>query len=169
MEKEIDSYKFLDYVTRKVMQSWVEIAEPVEMIPWTPLEKPLSECKVAIIGSAAIALKTDEPFDQDGERKNPWWGDPSFRVLPHQTTEKDIGIYHLHIDPSFAYQDLNCLFPLQRLTELETAGVIGAVADQHYSFMGYQIDPTELVTKSAPAMADAMRAEGVDIAILVPS
>jgi D-proline reductase (dithiol) PrdB len=87
--------------------------------------------------SAGIALKTDRPFDQEGERRNPWWGDPSYRILPSATTSQDVRLYHLHIDPSCAEQDLSCLFPLGRLPELAQAGEIGRMAARHYSIMGY--------------------------------
>jgi hypothetical protein len=84
-----------------------------------------------------LCLGTDRPFDQEGERRNPWWGDPSYRIIPSTATSPDMRLYHLHIDPSYAEQDLNCLFPLQRLQELVEAGEIGRSAPRHYSIMGY--------------------------------
>jgi hypothetical protein len=53
-------------------------------IPWTPLSKPLADSTVALLSSVGLALKTDRPFDQEGERRNPWWGDPSYRILPRR-------------------------------------------------------------------------------------
>ena len=47
-------------------------------------------------------------------------------------------------------------------------GEIGALAPTHYSVMGYNTDPTELVCTSAPRIAESMQAEGVDVAFLVP-
>ena len=117
MEKTVDSYRFISGITKRMIKSWISMERPRE-IPWTPLAKPLSECTVSLISSAGIALKTDRPFDQEGERRNPWWGDPSYRILPNTATSQDVRLYHLHIDPSCAEQDLNCLFPLQRLQEL---------------------------------------------------
>ena len=38
----------------------------------------------------------------------------------------------------------------------------------HYSFMGYILQPTELLTSTAPAIAARMAEEAVDIALLVP-
>jgi ubiquinone/menaquinone biosynthesis C-methylase UbiE len=75
--------------------------------------KPLKESRVALLSSAGIALKTDTPFDQEGERQNPWWGDPSYRLIPNTAVETDVRLYHMHIDPRPAQQDLNCLFPLR--------------------------------------------------------
>ena len=137
MEKTVDSYRYLSGMSKRMVKNWIKLENP-RPIPWTPLPRPLSECTVALISTAGLALKTDAPFDQEGERRNPWWGDPSYRVLPRTATEADVeSHHHLHIDPSFARRDLNCLFPILRLNELAEAGVIGRAASRHYSFMGY--------------------------------
>ncbi len=167
MVEVVDSYRYLDGAIRRIVKAWIGREQP-GAIPWTPLEKPLSECTVALVSSAGIALLTDRPFDQEGERKNPWWGDPSFRVIPRDAGERDIRIYHLHIDTSFGEQDLNCLLPLQPMTELEESGEIGRLAPSHYSFMGYILQPKILLEQSTPAMISQMRAEGVDVVLLVP-
>ena len=163
----IDSYKYVDFATRKIMQAWAARQEP-GVIPFTPLTKPLSECTVALVSTAGIARNDDRPFDQEGERRDPWWGDPSFRRIPLGTTEQDIRIYHLHIDPRFGAADLDVLLPMRRLAELASEGVVARPAPTHYSFMGYILEPTELVEKSAPAIAAAMHDEGVDAVVLVP-
>ncbi len=168
MSKLVDSYRFLDPLTQTVIKSWVARQAPCA-IPWTPLQKPLSECSVALLSSAGIALKTDRPFDQEGERRNPWWGDPTFRILPLDTTAQEVGIYHLHIDPRFGLQDLNCLLPLQRLKELEQEGLIGRAARQHYSIMGYLLEPEVLLTETTPAIIGHLREEQVDVVALFPT
>ena len=123
---------------------------------------------MALISTAGIALADDRPFDQEGERRNPWWGDPTYRVLPREATEKDVRCYHLHMDNRYAEQDLDCALPLTRLQELERAGQIGRSAPSHYSFMGYILQPEVLLEQSTPAMIDRMRAEQVDVVLLVP-
>jgi hypothetical protein len=116
--KIVNSYRFLDGIVRPVMKHWATLGAPCE-IPWSPLAKPLSQCTVAIVSSAAVALKTDQPFDQEIERRDPWFSDPSYRVLPRATTAGEVRVYHLHINASFAQQDLNCVMPLERLSQLE--------------------------------------------------
>lgn len=160
-------HPFVDGPTRKLVRSWIE-REPRHEIPWTPLAKPLSECRVALVSSAGIARRDQEPFDQELERRDPWWSDQSWRPIPLDTTEDDVGIYHLHIDPRFGEQDLDCVMPLRRLQELHVEGIVGGVAATHYSFMGYILEPRELLTSTAPAIADGMAQEGVDVALLVP-
>ena len=164
----IDSYRFLDFASRQVMKAWAARQE-AGVIPFTPLAKPLRECTVALVSTAGIARRDDTPFDQEGERRDPWWGDPGFRVIPLGTTERDIRICHLHIDPRFGEADLDVVLPMRRLAELARAGIVGRPAPNHYSLMGYILEPTVLVEQSAPAIAERMRLDGVDAAALVPA
>src|SRR5690349_9290481 len=164
----IDSYRFLDFATRQVMKAWTA-RQHAGVIPFTTLAKRLSECTVALVSTAGIARNDDRPFDQEGERRNPWWGDPSFRVIPLGTSESDVRLYHLHIDPRFGQADLDVVLPMRRLQELAREGMIGAAAPTHYSTMGYILDPAELLEKTAPALAASMRDERVDAAALVPA
>ena len=168
MGKTVDSYRFISGISRRMLRNWVEMEKP-RPIPWTPLSKPLQECKVAMLSSAGIALKGDRPFDQEGERRNPWWGDPTYRVLPSTATEADVRLYHLHIDPRNAELDLNCLFPLARLIELEQLGEIGSSAENHFSIMGYILKPETLLQETIPAIVHDLRAEQADVVILVPA
>jgi D-proline reductase (dithiol) PrdB len=168
MEKTVDSYHFISGITRRMLRTWVEMEKP-RPIPWTPLIRPLKECKVALLSSAGIALKSDRPFNQEGERQNPWWGDPSYRIIPSGATEADVHLFHLHIDPRPAEQDLNCLFPLARLEEMRRLGEIGAVAEQHFSIMGYILKPETLIRETTPAIIRDLRAERADVVVLVPA
>ncbi|HXZ77938.1 MAG TPA: glycine/sarcosine/betaine reductase selenoprotein B family protein [Streptosporangiaceae bacterium] len=167
LARQVRSHPFVDGPTRKLVRSWIE-REPAHQIPWTPLGKPLSSCRVALVSSAGIARRDQCPFDQELERRDPWWSDQSWRPIPLGTTEDDVGIYHLHIDPRFASQDLDCVLPLRRLQELAAEGIVGGAAPTHYSFMGYILQPRQLLASTAPAIAARMAAEAVDVAVLVP-
>jgi D-proline reductase (dithiol) PrdB len=159
MEKQVDSYRFISGITRRMVKTWAGMEKPRE-IPWTPLSKKLSDC--------TVALKNDRPFDQEGERRNPWWGDPSYRVIPCSATESDVSFYHMHINPAPALQDLNCMLPLERLQELERLGEIGRSAPRHYSIMGYLLDPEQMLCESVPAIINSLRQDQVDAVLLVP-
>ncbi len=113
-------------------------------------------------------MKSDAPFDTESERANPWWGDPTYRVIPRTATERDITASHLHIECAYLQQDLDVALPLRRLGELAKVGVLGRVAPSHYSFQGYLLDPTEFLTTSVPAMVTQMEQEDVDVAVFVP-
>ena len=168
MAKIVDSYRFISGLSKRVVKSWISMELP-RPIPWTPLTKPLASCTVSLISSAGIALKSDRPFDQEGEQRNPWWGDPSYRRLPATATSQDVRFYHQHIDPSYAEQDLNCLLPLQRLQELAQAGEIGRSAPRHYSIMGYILQPQQLLAETVPAIIRDLKEDHADVVILVPA
>jgi len=165
--KVVDSYRFLDGIAKRAMRRWASLSTPGQ-IPWTPLAKPLSQCSVAIASSAAIALNTDPPFDETIERRDPWFSDPSFRILPRDTASGSVRISHLHINTAFAKEDLNCVIPLQRLKELETLGEIFCSAPSHYAYIGYTLRPEPLLRDSVPGIIRQLRLERVDAVILVP-
>jgi D-proline reductase (dithiol) PrdB len=164
----LDSYRFLDFASRQVMKAWAAREKP-GVIPFTPFTNPLAESTIALVSTAGVARNDDQPFDQEHERRDPWWGDPSFRVIPLGTTEQDVRLYHLHIDPRFGEADLDVVLPMRRLTELATDGIVGRPAPRHYSIMGYILEPTVLVEETAPAIAERMRLDRVDAAALVPA
>ena len=170
----LDTYRFTSRFTKRTMQAWAkrdrQQYDPNHVpIPWTPLAKPLNECKIAMVSTAALALNSDTPFDQQGEIDNPWWGDPTYRRLPATATAVDTTVYHLHISPDFGHQDLNTLLPLDSLREIKEQGIIGQVAEMHYSYMGYILEPEkELLSETVPAMIADMQAEQVDGVVLVP-
>ncbi len=164
----VDGFRFLDLASGRVMRAWHDREPAPAAIPWQPLQRPLDENRVALVSSAGLACQDDTPFDQEGERQNPWWGDPTFRVIPRESTVDEVRVYHLHIDPRPAAEDLDSLMPLRRLDELVEEGVVGSSAPRHYSVMGYILQPERLVEETAPAIAEALASDEVDLALLVP-
>lgn len=163
----VDSFKYLNPASAAMIKSMIARA-PNETMSWAPLRRPLGEATVTLVSTAGISLKTDAPFDAEGERRNPWWGDPSHRVIPRTATAADIVVSHLHIEGAYIGDDLEVALPLARLAELEREGRIGRAAPSHYSFMGYLLDPTEFLASTVPAMIDRMKRENVDAAVFVP-
>lgn len=138
-------------------------------IPWSPLKKPVSETVFSLMTSAGINMKTDPDFDMQREKKEPTWGDPSYRKIPKTATEADIHVNHLHINTGYIEQDMNVTLPLGRFREFETDGVIGALAPSAYSYYGYQTDPTVLLEKTMPGVVADMKSEGVEAVFLTPA
>jgi len=165
--KKVDSYRFLEGIAGRVMKHWASLGAPRE-IPWSPLTKPVSQCAVSLCSSAGLALISDQPFDQEIERRDPWFSDPSYRILPRTASTGSVRVYHLHINPSFAEQDLNCVMPVERLNELEARGEVGRSAPSHYSYMGYTMRPEALLRRSVPDIIRHLREEQVEAVVLVP-
>lgn len=167
----VDSFKFLPRLIRLFYKA-NEVA-PEFPIPWTALEKPLSACTVGLITTGGLYLKDQQPpFDIERERVEPEWGDPSFREIPASVRPEDIGVSHLHVNPAAVEQDFNILLPLAPVKELVAAGEVGALAEHHYSFMGYQGYPPNSKawrTTYAPQVAASFLSQGVDCVLLTPS
>ena len=162
-----DSYRFVAGLAKRAMLRWSKLGS-AGPIPWVPLTKPLSQCRIALVSSAGLVLNRDPPFDVEVERRDPWSADPSYRVLPRETRTGDVQIFHTHINPAFAQQDLNCVMPLERLAELVAAGEVGDSAPSHYSYIGYTLRPERLLHETVPMIVQRMREERVDAVLLVP-
>jgi len=167
--REVDPWRFAGSFLARVLGGRIPETPTHDPIPWTPVAKPLAASKVALLSTAGLSMRGDAPFDMEGERRRPTWGDPSWRRLRADASADAIEANHLHIDTSYIERDLNVVLPLDRLRWLVGSGEVGAMADTHYSVMGYQgSDPGRLERESAPEIAEAMRSEEVDLALLAP-
>jgi len=168
-DREVDSWRFAGSFLADMLSKAIPEQPAYESIPWTPVSKPLAESKVALLTTAGISMKDDEPFDMEFERRNPLRGDSSFRSLRGDATAADIAANHLHIDTGYIERDLNVALPLARLDELVAQGVVGSSAATHYSIMGFQgNDSSQLEQESAPRIAEALGNEEVDLFLLAP-
>ncbi|MFQ6029061.1 MAG: glycine/sarcosine/betaine reductase selenoprotein B family protein [Dehalococcoidia bacterium] len=134
--------------------------------PWTPLRKPLSQSKLALVTSAGIHLRGDQPFTRDQAG-----GESSYRVIPSDANPADIIQSHFSIgfDRTAIYRDLNVTFPMDRVNELVERGIIGSVSKSYYSFMGALRDPSRVIEETGPEVAQRLQEEGVDVVLLTPT
>ena len=167
--KEVDGFRFLPPGLAAWILTFIPDGEFEGPIPWTPLDKPLSSARVALVTSAGISLKSDPPFDMDREKLNPDYGDPTFRILPKATTANDVSVNHLHINTSFILEDLDVMLPLARMAELEAEGVVGSLAPSAYSFYGFQWGSMGFMDEAIAPMAKQMKTEEVDAVLLTPA
>jgi D-proline reductase (dithiol) PrdB len=105
----------------------------------------------------------------DREKREPTWGDPSFRAIPKETTEEEIDVNHLHINTDYIRQDINVMLPLNRMADFEHEGIIGGLAPTAYSFYGFQWERTEFLNEAIEPMAAKMKTEGVEAVLLTPA
>jgi D-proline reductase (dithiol) PrdB len=114
---------------------------------------------VAIVSSAALIQRGDKPFP---------FGSAECRFLPASVPNGDILISHVSInfDRTGFQRDLNVVYPIDRLRELAADGVIGGVAETHYTVMG-STDPAGM-TEAADQIAGQLRQERIDAVLLSP-
>ncbi len=135
-------------------------------IPWDSPRKPLREATLALVTTGGVHLKTQPPFDMTDPN-----GDPSFRELPVDTPQASLVITHVYYDHRDAEEDLNLIFPVERLRELVERGALGALNPLAFGLMGH-IDGPHLGTlrkETAPAIARKLADAKVDYALLVPA
>jgi D-proline reductase (dithiol) PrdB len=137
----------------------------IDPVPWSPLERPLAEARVALVSSAGLSAPDQPPFD-DRVRGGDWshrWiaadADLAALVENHRSRAWD----HAGVAA-----DRNLALPLDRLRELAAAGRIGAVAPRHVSIMGSITAPGRLLAESAPRIVEGLLADRVTAAALVP-
>jgi D-proline reductase (dithiol) PrdB len=164
----VDSFKY----TSRLVSRYYKMTQvkPELPIPWTPLTRPLADSRFCLVTSGGLYHRgQNPPFDVERERREPAWGDPSFRCLPSDIDPADVGLSHLHLRADDVLADMNILLPIQRFQELAAGGRIGGLADHVYSFMGYQGFPSDLTgwrERYGPEVARRMAEEEVDCVLL---
>jgi D-proline reductase (dithiol) PrdB len=126
--------------------------------PWTPLAKPIRDSRVALVSSGGFYVAGQPSFGDD---------DDSYRLIPKDVKSEDLRIYHHAYRDDDPDRDPNCVLPLDRLRELEAAGVIGELAPSAVSFVTIYSMRKE-ITVRAPRIAEELRSMAVDAALLVP-
>lgn len=79
----IDSFKYLPRIIAAFYQYQAAEHQLKLPIPWTPVPRPLAECKFGLVTSAGLYHQgVEPPFDLEREKQEPTWGDPTYRILP---------------------------------------------------------------------------------------
>ena len=133
---------------------------PCPKIDLRSFNKPpaLSLSRIALVSSAGLRRRDDAPFNEYAH---------DYRILPRDERENFIQDHtNASHDRTGFIQDLNTIFPLDRLEEMADDGEIGSVANYHYSFMG-ATNPTEL-EREARSLAKIMIKDEVDVVLLCP-
>lgn len=132
--------------------------------PWTPFTKPLAASRIGVVTTGGLH-RTGHDLPFDGKSPD---GDWSFRAIPAGTAIQTFAISHEHFPHETARADMNTIFPLDRLRDLEAGGEIGGLMPTHYSLMGYCTRAADIALTMAPEIASRLKAEGADAARLVP-
>lgn len=120
---------------------------------------PLNERRVAIVTTAGLHLRGDRAFEM---------GSADYRVIPGDAPAADVVMSHISVnyDRSGFQEDINVVFPLDRLRELKAEHLIGSISDFHYSFMG--ASPGHTLEAKARELAGLLKKDRVDAVLLIP-
>ncbi len=144
---------------RELMLIKLRDVGPLGGEPWVT-GKPLNERRVALITSAGLHRADDQPFTDKTSAE--------YRVIPGSVKADQLVMSHLssNFDRTGFQQDINVVFPIDRLQELAADHIIGSVADYHYAFNGST--PTPQVEPRARQLAGLLKKDGVDAVLLTP-
>jgi D-proline reductase (dithiol) PrdB len=132
---------------------------PFDSEPWVT-GPPLAQRRVAIVTSAGLHRRDDRSFDMR---------DTGYRVIDGRLSAGDLVMTHssTNFDRTGFQQDVNVVFPIDRLREMEAAGEIGSVARFHYSVMGAGWMPEE-IEPTAEELAGLLKEDAVNAVLLSP-
>jgi D-proline reductase (dithiol) PrdB len=163
--------------------SWIRVLEtrypgwhlpPVEGFSFSLPQKKLSESKICLIGLAGVYRKGQKPFNTSAgmipanlrAMRFKEQGDSSFREISLDAESTDLAIAHAHYDHSEADEDINCVFPMIRLVELEVDGFIGECTETHYAMMGYVPEVQRMVATAKTQIVPRLKERQVDGAVV---
>jgi hypothetical protein len=134
-------------------------------VPFQPLKRPLAECRVALITTAA-------PFQPEKGDQGP--GAPYnaaakfYRVYSGDSgVDHDLRISHVAIDRMHTTaEDSNTWFPLPQLRRCAAAGRIGEVAPRFHGMPTNRSHRTT-IERDCPELLLRCGADRVDVAVLV--
>ena len=133
-----------------------------EDVPFTPLSKPLDQCRVATVSTADVYVVGDDGAAAHNAFTGEVYSIPSDAPVAwlHSTME--------HYDRHATHMDdIDSFLPLTRLAELAAAGRIGGVtARSHGVFTSYSKRKTLRV--DGPEILKRAREDGADVALLTP-
>lgn len=133
-------------------------------VPFSPLTKPLSECRVAIVSTSDIAI-----MGPDGQRdRSNEFSVGNVYSLPSDTPVDQLYSRQEHYDQHATnLDDVNAYYPVDRLRELVEQGRIGSLAPSfHGVYTGYSQRKTAEV--DAPEAVRRCIEEEVDVAVMTP-
>lgn len=154
IERTREQYDALGYPAYR----WVENED---VPPFTPLARPLSESRVGLVASGGLY--------QLGQTAFHFKDDLSFRAIDVETAAENLRVSHFAYDSTDAKADVNVVFPYQTLKDLARLGRIGSLSRRAYTFMGGIYSARKVRDTLAPAIAEQLVRDEVDVAIMVPA
>ena len=158
MQRIRDYYQALGY---GAPYRWAHYAE----VPFTPLKKPLAECRIGLIATAAPY----QPDKGDQGPAAPYNAAAKFYTVysGDSALDHDLRISHIGYDRTHTTaEDSNTWFPLPALRRLAVSGRIGEVAPR---FHGAPTNRSHRVTleRDCPELLARVRADQPDAVLLV--
>ena len=136
-------------------------------VPFTPLKKPLAQSVLGLI-TTAVPYDPNKGIQSQGA---PYNAAAKFYQPYQQSVDGniDLRIAHVGIDRKNAnMEDSNCWFPLDAAKRAVVAGRVGSLSP---SFYGLPTNRSQRHTLEvdAPIILEMLKADGVDVVVLIPN
>lgn len=154
IERTREQYSSLGYPPYK----WVHNEDDP---PFESVSKPLAGVRIGLIASGGIY--------REGQIAFHFRDDYSYRVISSDTEMSALRATHFAYDVTDARTDPNVVFPLETLRAEVREGGIGEIGPNAYTFMGGIYSVRKVRDILAPALAERMEDDAVDVAMLVPA
>ncbi|MBA3354879.1 MAG: hypothetical protein H0U18_02850 [Pyrinomonadaceae bacterium] len=118
-------------------------------VPFTPFEGELSSSTIALVTAGGVHLNEQEPFNIADEL-----GDLTYRIIPEDVDSSQLRVTHHHYDHTDADKDINVVFPIDVLRDLQAVGIIKGVAKKHVGYMGYTMQLKAMYEGTAREIAN---------------
>ena len=118
-------------------------------VPFTPFDMDLSKATIAIVTAAGVHQKDQEAFNIADEL-----GDLTYRLMGEEVESSNLMVTHHHYEHEDADSDINVVFPIDRLRELQAEGFIGGIARKHIGYMGYTMRLKDMYEQTAVQIAN---------------
>ena len=145
----------------EVPYRWAKFDE----VPFTPLPKPLAQSRIGLVTTATLLAGDDVAPQSDG--------DPGDLVGSVHTGPTDPPPESLYTDnrswdkDATHTNDTESFLPARRLQEYVEQGLLGSVSGRFYG-VPTEYSQRRTLDRDAPEIAQLMRDDGVDVAMLVP-
>jgi len=131
-------------------------------VPFTPFDGDLAKATVAIVTAGGVHLRDQEPFNIADEL-----GDLGYRIIPEDVDAAQLKVTHHHYNHEDADNDINVVFPIDVLRDLQAEGFVGGVAKKHVGYMGYTMQLKAMYEGTAPEIANEIdKGSRADVVLL---
>jgi D-proline reductase (dithiol) PrdB len=131
-------------------------------VPFTPFDGELAKSTVALVTAGGVHLKDQDAFNIADEL-----GDLTYRIIPEDVNAADLMVTHHHYDHSDADKDINVVFPIDALRDLQQQGFIRGIARKHVGYMGYTMQLKAMYEGTAREIANEIdKGSRADVVVL---
>lgn len=131
-------------------------------VPWTTPATSLVQGTLALVTTAGLHHRTDEPFVKY---------DQTYRVIDADVSESDLlqSQSSIGFDRSLRMRDINVVFPIDRLREFVADHKIGALTTKFYSLVGAQDNSEKTAETIGGELGPLLKEQGANFVLITPT